>query len=223
MARRLKRQVVGPQILALAGSLSDSLLDDEADAQAAVERKFVHALTEARDALTGRGSPAVALGGVAAGVLSRSTDTYRALLRASAEKTMTSIEAEMALCERTIAQQYQGATVDAVAAVRPLIAPRVRIGVRGYEARHQEWVGSFVDLVDAEWKAHRAGKEAPEVFAERVFSPVRVVAPGHSGRGVWWKPFQWTFAEMRAGEFVMVNQIRRQVIVDWNRAVAARG
>ena len=42
--------------------------------------------------------------------------------------------------------------------------------------------------------------------------------PGHGGRGTWWRPFSAIIAAARSHEFTLVNAVRQQAMVEFNRA-----
>lgn len=230
---RLTRAAAGERVFVLADRLSDALLGHEALAQVAVERKFTRRLPDAskvieRAARAGlpraiRDRTFTDLTSLVRLVLEASRADYLALLTTAADLSLDSMAREMTVCEQTLAKRYAGAAVEVVADLRPVARRRVPMIAGAYAARFPEWLATFEALVEDDWRASASAKEPPEVLARRMFDGEALKAPGHSGRGDWWKPYQWVFAEMRGGEFVLVNEIRRQVIADWNRAMVARG
>ena len=231
---RLKRADAGRRVGVLAGALSDALLGLEAKAQVEAEAKFVTALSgpaaKVVAAASKKGLPAALrdndqarLGLLAVSVLRQTIPVYRDLLSGAADLALKSIEQELVVCERTIDKRYSGAAGDAARGVLSLVEPRAAQIADVYSGRFAEWQLAFDQIVVDDWRASNVMEEDAEMLARRVFSTEYLKAPGHSGRGDWWKPFQWAVAEMRGGEFILVNEIRRQVMADWNRAVIRRG
>lgn len=215
----------------------DTLLGDEEECRAAVEQKFAYAvnrsagslpsarsLTDAMHGRLGRDGNVDRLGQVVESVLDRSVDTYRGLLEATARKAVDSIAEELLWCERTLDRKYAGVTEQSMTLVAAtLVEPWAEARVDAYQGRFEEWRDTFEAIVWTDWRASITGQESLEQWDARMFSVEQVRLPGHSGRGTWWQPFQWTFAEMRAGEFLMVNDLRRGAMRWWNTTAAERG
>lgn len=207
--------------------MSDSLLLHEQATLALVEGVFVDAVPAARR-ITSRASvrgldislrsraEMTSLVTLATETLASTRPLFAALAETSLKIAGDSIAGELAVCEEALAAKYDGCAVAAMTRVADTQSDLLSAAIDQYAAIFDATLLWFQIDATREWTAASLYLEDAAALDERMFSTTTVRRPGHSGRGLWWKPYTWLSREVRECQIRAVNRCREGAMQAFN-------
>lgn len=222
---RLNRAVAGRAVAARAYRFLDEMLGLEEVLFARIEREFIDAAPAVRDAVTTtadadlsartRDALVTTTSTTLERVLAASSKHFAAFMDEALDMTQDAIHDELILCEQTLAARYKGTTAEALADLGADV--RRDVAVLALDEQAPATVLWIAQTLETEMKTAATREEDEANVAARLFAPSALRAPGHTGRGLWWRAYSTVTRNARTFQFTQVNGLRNDAIAAFNR------